>query len=130
MHHYSRKSIIMKYTCNGNVMSRLLKRLLVAVVVFATFTGRLAAQNDPAYVIYTGSNYLAHVWDEGTHTWTLQGVHSFSPECVWYSPNTNNYYFIDENDGKLGTAVAIALRRLYLCGEQLQVSLVGSKRSR
>lgn len=43
MHHYSRKSIIMKYTCNGNAMSRLLKRLLVAVVVFASFTGRLAA---------------------------------------------------------------------------------------
>lgn len=99
MHHYSRKSIIMKYTRNGNAMSRLLKRLLVAVVLLASFSGRLAAQNDPAYVIYTGSNYLAHHWDEGTHTWVLQGVHNFSPECVWYSPNTNNYYFVDENDG-------------------------------
>ena len=69
---------------------------LVAVVfllVFVFLTNpSLTAQK--AYTISSGNNYLAHRLNTTTNGYELYTTRVFSDSCVWYSPNTNNYYFM------------------------------------
>ena len=69
------------------------RRLAVACLLLFTMAGSLMAQNDRQYVIkrIVGStvHYLSHA--DGT----LQDATDFSPDCIWYSSNNYNYYFMD-----------------------------------
>ena len=69
---------------------------LVAVVLFLAFNlltnPSLTAQK--AYTISSGNNYLAHRYNTTSHGYELYTTRVFSDSCVWYSPNTNNYYFM------------------------------------
>ena len=80
-----------------------LKTLLVAVLLFVG--GAVMAQNDRQYVIERDGHYLSHAGG------TLQDATSFSPDCIWYSSNNYNYYFMD------GTAKKYLSAPLALNGE-------------
>ncbi len=82
-------------------LSRLLRGLLLCTLLLSAFTPRSMAQDNP-YVIKSGSNYLAHVYNSITSSYELQGTTTFSPDCIWYSGTTynssgyeHNYYFDD-----------------------------------
>ena len=65
-------------------------------VVMVLWSMSLSAQK--AYTISSGNNYLAHRYNSTTSGYELYTTRVFSDSCVWYSPNTNNYYFMS-NDG-------------------------------
>ena len=65
-------------------------------VVMVLWSMSLSAQK--AYTISSGNNYLAHRYNTTTSGYELYTTRVFSDSCVWYSPNTNNYYFMS-NDG-------------------------------
>ena len=65
-------------------------------VVMVLWSMSLSAQK--AYTISSGNNYLAHRYNTTTSGYELYTTTVFSNSCVWYSPNTNNYYFMS-NDG-------------------------------
>ena len=61
-------------------------------VVMVLWSMSLSAQK--AYTISSGNNYLAHRYNTTTSGYELYTTRVFSDSCVWYSPNTNNYYFM------------------------------------
>ena len=79
---------------NKTSTAKLLRRLMVCVIMLIALCGSARAQSTPAYVIYSGAYYMAHVKVNGV--WELQGVTTFSPDCIWYTSNTHNYYFIGD----------------------------------
>lgn len=87
------------------VLDAFLRRLLLLVLLMAAFVGRATAQgSDPAFVIYSGSYYLAHeyVTNEGEPHFRLVAQTEFNANCIWYSTISgtayaHNYYFLDQD---------------------------------
>lgn len=88
------------------------RRILLLVLLMAAFVGRATAQgSDPAFVIYSGSYYLAHeyVSDERDANdqpvepyYRLVAQTEFNANCIWYSTISgtayaHNYYFLDQD---------------------------------
>ncbi len=77
-----------------NTISNYSKKISFFGLLLLALAGTARAQSDPAYVIYSGAYYMAHVYNNTTSQWELQGVTTFNPDCIWYTGNTHNYYFI------------------------------------
>ena len=73
-------------------------RCLSVCVLIATLFCSVSLSAQKAYTISSGNNYLAHRYNTTTSGYELYTTRVFSDSCVWYSPNTNNYYFMS-NDG-------------------------------
>ena len=73
-------------------------RCLSVCVLIATLFCSVTLSAQKAYTISSGNNYLAHRYNTTTSGYELYTTRVFSDSCVWYSPNTNNYYFMS-NDG-------------------------------
>ena len=73
-------------------------RCLSVCVLIATLFCSVSLSAQKAYTISSGNNYLAHRYNSTTSGYELYTTRVFSDSCVWYSPNTNNYYFMS-NDG-------------------------------
>ncbi|MBO7488955.1 MAG: fibronectin type III domain-containing protein [Bacteroidales bacterium] len=75
--------------------------MIVICLMLMAIAGNTMAQGDKQYVIRSGAYYLAHVYNETTSEWELEGVTALNPNCIWYSKNTRNYYFLDGSDNKI-----------------------------
>ena len=82
-----------RYYHNINGRMRMARRLAICCFLLMAIAGHTMAQNDRQYVIKrvvgTNVHYLSHENN------TLQDATNFSPNCIWYSPNNYNYYFMD-----------------------------------
>ena len=93
---------------NTNNMARMARRLTLSCLVLLFMVGNALAQSsDPQFVIkYTDAqettHYLSRVNNEGT--WSITDATTFNPNCLWYSGNNYNYYFLDGNNKKYLTA--------------------------
>lgn len=81
----------MKHTNINKTKAKFTRCMVASAFLLLCFVGSIMAQ--APYVIYSGAYYMAHV--KVNDAWTLQGTTTFGPECIWYSTNTNNYYFVD-----------------------------------
>jgi len=73
-------------------------RCLSVCVLIATLFCSVSLSAQKAYTISSGNNYLAHRYNSTTSGYELYTTRVFSDSCVWYSPNTNNYFFMS-NEG-------------------------------
>ena len=72
-------------------------RCLSVCVLIATLFCSVSLSAQKAYTISSGNNYLAHRYNTTTSGYELYTTRVFSDSCVWYSLNTNNYYFMSNN---------------------------------
>lgn len=82
----------MKTAIYSKGVKKVARRLALSCLLLFFMGGSLMAQNDRHYVIkkIDGStvHYLSHAGN------TLQDATTFGPDCIWYSSNNYNYYFM------------------------------------
>ena len=69
-------------------MNKTFKQIILLTALLLA-GGSAMAQNDRQYVIWKDGHYLSHAGN------TIQDATSFSPDCLWYSSNNYNYYFMN-----------------------------------
>lgn len=70
-----------------------LKIIVFLIAIMASFH----SFSQKTFIITSGSNYMAHRYNESTSQYEIFNATAFSAECVWYSTNTNHYYFEGAN---------------------------------